>query len=63
MCKKYNHITIEERIKLYNLLSSGHSIQKIANELQFHKSTIYRELSRNSSIYGYRLHIPATLEH
>jgi len=54
MCKKYKHINVEERIRLYKLLSSGNSIQKIANQLQFHKSTIYRELARNSSIYGYR---------
>ena len=54
MKKQFNHLSIENRIKLYELLVIGESIAKIAQILGYHVSTIYRELDRNSSKYGYR---------
>ena len=49
MGKCYRHLTVEDRLRLYELLFSGTPIIKIAEELGFHKATIYRELERNSS--------------
>ena len=54
MKKQFKHLSIENRIKLYELLVSGEPITKIAQILGYHVSTIYRELDRNSSKYGYR---------
>jgi transposase, IS30 family len=50
----YRHLTIKDRIRLYELLFSGAPIIEIAEELGFHRATIYRELERNSSTQGYR---------
>lgn len=52
--KKYRHINEAERLKIYKLLFEGHSLQTIANHLGRHKSTIYREFSRNSTKVVYR---------
>src|ERR1700722_3185244 len=54
MGRQYRHLTGQDRIKLYEYLFAGEAIDKIANYLGFHKSTIYRELERNSSRHGYR---------
>lgn len=54
MGEHYNHLSAEARIKLYELLFSGTSIATISSILGYHKSTIYRELERNSYKYGYR---------
>ena len=54
MSKHYRHIKNEDRLKIYDLLLKGEAIETIANELRFHKSTLYRELERNSCEYGYR---------
>ncbi|KTC77263.1 helix-turn-helix domain-containing protein [Legionella bozemanae] len=54
MGKHYRHLTAQDRIQLYEGLFSGQSIAAIASHLGFHKSTIYRELERNSSRPGYR---------
>lgn len=53
MRKCYCHLTIKDRIKLYELLFSGAPINEIAG-LGFHKATICRDLERNSNAYGYR---------
>lgn len=53
MGKCYRHLTIKDRIRLYELLFSGAPIIEIAEELGFHKATIYRELERNSNAHGY----------
>lgn len=52
--RKYHHLKSEDRLKLYGLLLEGFALQAIADELGFHKSTIYRELARNSTKLGYR---------
>lgn len=54
MPKGFKHLSVESRIELYERLAKGESIIEIANKLGYHKSTIYRELERNSSKYGYR---------
>lgn len=52
--KVYHHLKEKDRLRIYELLLEGHSIQAIAKGLGFHKSTLYRELNRNSSKLGYR---------
>ena len=52
----YNHLTIEEREKLYGFLQKGFSIRRIAKELDRSPSTISRELSRNPDYLLIRAH-------
>ena len=40
--------------KIYALLKAGHSLSEIATILGRHRSTIYREISRNSGLKSYR---------
>lgn len=54
MPKGYHHLTRDQRCQLYTLKARGDSIRLIANELNVHRSTIYREISRNSGELGYR---------
>ena len=54
MRKSYSHLQIKDRISIYELLFNGHSIGEIAAQIGFHRSTVYRELNRNSSQCGYR---------
>lgn len=51
---KYRHLTKDERCQIYILLKRGDSISTIANELGFNRSTISREITRNSGRKGYR---------
>jgi len=46
--KKYNHLTEKDRIFLRVMLERHYSKNKIAEILGVHRSTIYRELRRNS---------------
>ncbi len=48
----YKQMNEEERLVLYDLLHSGQSVKDIAEKLQRHKSTIYREVKRNVSSSG-----------
>jgi len=52
MSKKYKHLRVEGRKKLYGLLVTSHPISQIAKKLGFHKAAIYLELSRNSHSLG-----------
>lgn len=54
MGKHYNHLSPLDRIKIFELLYRGSSITSIALDLGYCRSTIYRELWRNSYISGYR---------
>jgi IS30 family transposase len=47
---KYNQIGLEEREKIYQLIKAGKDYKIIAEELGRHRSTIYREIKRNSSL-------------
>lgn len=44
----YKRITLEERKRIAALLSEGYTVSKIARALKRNKSTISRELARNS---------------
>ena len=50
--KNYNHITVEQRIKIEALLKAGHKASFIAKQLSIHRSSIYRELKRNKTKTG-----------
>jgi len=45
--KQYSHISVEQRYKIEALIKAGHKTGFIADELGLHRSTIYREVSRN----------------
>lgn len=51
--KEYNQLSQKERRQLYIFLDMGHTVTKIAKRLKRHRSTIYRELSRNGERQGY----------
>jgi transposase, IS30 family len=44
----YTHLTLKERKKLFAYLQMGLSIKELAKRMKRHRSTIYRELNRNS---------------
>lgn len=50
------HLTFEERQFLYRLKKKGKSNTEIAELMDRDRSTIYRELTRNSGQRGYRPH-------
>ena len=50
----YTHLSQTERYQIYALLKAGHSLSEIATILGRHRSTIYREISRNSGLKSYR---------
>lgn len=57
MCKKYTHLTLEERCIIYGLKSNNNSIRSIAKHLNVSPSTISRELKRNKRTGGYKPHL------
>jgi len=50
----YKHLSLEERYQIYILMSAGKNKQQIAELLGRHKSTISREIARNTGGRGYR---------
>ena len=50
----YKHLSQEERYQIYILMSDGNTKQRIAELLGRHKSTISREIARNTGGRGYR---------
>lgn len=54
--RTYNHLTLEEREKLYAMQEKGVSLRAIAQELKRSHTTLSRELKRNAK-YG-RAYIP-----
>ena len=54
MPKGYRHLTYDKRCQIYALLKSGHAKTEIAQLLGVHRSTITRELKRNTGGKGYR---------
>lgn len=50
----YTQLTQEERYQIYILKKAGHCPSEIARMLERDKSTIYRELHRNTGQKGYR---------
>ena len=51
---KYKQLTYEDRVKIYAYLQLGLVITKISNLVGVHKSSISRELKRNTGLRGYR---------
>lgn len=59
----YTQLTQEQRYQIYAFLKAGFSQSTIASEINVHKSTVCRELKRNSGLKGYRpkqAHVKAT---
>ncbi|MCF6200457.1 MAG: IS30 family transposase [Hyphomicrobiaceae bacterium] len=54
MPKGYHHLTCDQRCQIYALLKSGLSHASIARQLNIHRSTLTREIHRNSGKSGYR---------
>src|ERR1019366_153958 len=54
MPEGYLHLTCEQRCQIYALLQSGHSQAHIARQIGVDRSTISRELVRNTGARGYR---------
>ena len=52
--QKYTHLTLEQRYQISALLKSNISISEIARQIGCHKSTISREIKRNTGKRGYR---------
>ena len=50
----YHHLSLEERYQISALLKAGLTQAQISLNLGRHKSTISREVSRNSGLRGYR---------
>ena len=50
----YTQLTQEQRYQIYALLKTEQSQTKIATVIGVHKSTISREVGRNSGQRGYR---------
>lgn len=50
--QKYKQLSKEERIRMETLLSEGLSKSEVAQRLNVHRSTIYRELDRNVNNRG-----------
>ena len=49
-----HHFTVDERVILYGLLKTKTPKKDIAEIMQRDRSTIYREIGRNSGLRGYR---------
>ena len=52
--KHYTHLATEQRYHIDALRKAGLTLSEIARDLGVHKSTISRELTRNSGLKGYR---------
>ncbi len=51
--RQYSRVTYEDRCHISAWMQDGISVSEVAQRLGFNKSTIYRELQRNSSTRGY----------
>ena len=51
--KKYTHLQLEERVLISHYHDNGRSVGEIAHAVGRSKSTVSRELSRNSNKSGY----------
>jgi len=52
--KTYNQLTHEQRYQIFELKATGGNASQIAKEIGVHRTTIRRELLRNSGMRGYR---------
>ena len=56
MPKGYHHLTYDQRCQIQTLKERGDSLKKIAETLKVHRSSIYREITRNSKGSNYEYH-------
>ena len=54
MSKNYTQLTEEQRYQIYSDLSAGYTQSQIAERIGVNKSTISREITRNTGLRGYR---------
>ena len=54
MPKGYRHLTYDKRCQIYALLKSGCAKAEVARQIGVHRSTITKELKRNTGRKGYR---------
>jgi len=54
----YTQLTQEQRYQIHILKRAGHTQSEMAEMLDRHKSTISRELQRNTGLSGYRPGVP-----
>ena len=52
----YNQLTLEQRYGIKAYMQTGLEFSKLATYLGVHRSTIYREVTRNHGSRGYRPH-------
>ena len=52
--RKYQQLTEDDRIEIYAMKQAGNSQARVAQLLGVHRSTISRELARNTGLRGYR---------
>ena len=52
--RSYSQLTEDQRYQIYEARTQGLSQTEIAESLGIHKSTVSRELKRNSGLRGYR---------
>lgn len=52
--RQYTQLTQEQRYQIYVLMKANHTQTEIADLIGVHKSTVSRELHRNSGLKGYR---------
>lgn len=57
----YTQLTLEERIEIYSMLQRGFTEERMAVKLQRHRTTLYRELKRNSPYGKYKPNIAQRL--
>jgi len=57
----YKQLTEEQRLRVWALRKAGNNQSQIAQALKVHRSTISRELVRNSGLYGYEPHLAQRL--
>lgn len=53
MAKSYRHLTYDQRCQIFALKESGSFSSEIAKVIGVHRTTIFRELKRNSDTSGY----------
>ena len=53
MPKGYHHLTYDQTCQIYILKGIAKSLSEIASVIVIHKSTVSRELKRNSSLSSY----------